>query len=1100
MKDKRKKGSALLVTVGFLAFIIVSTVAFAVYMRTDRMMSSGYNKQVQQRHLMQAALANAMEEIDFAIRHTGNTMPDSPHSYPLYSLAWQYGLSAKYKPWPGLGETGGEKFPYGSVDTWKYRVFSPYGFLDSTANTVPVMALEGLSYIPGALVNEVRAMARYTSTAQWHLFNYDAGRFAYVAVNVSDFLDANKLVQRFGRTSARFGHVNLVHSFEYNKGGESDKWSKFAGDAFNGFLGKLDTFVEQRGGHESSVPFVSTADFHTALCGSGSSIPSSTGMISPLHTYLSYGNSWYMYGTGNEGEHAMLKAYARRGLVNGVSWQPHPRTLSTSWNPGKNRILDLIDEKNQPWTKEFLEEEKAHSIMELGNKGRTGVVFNDLFSRKIRFDRNPFFYSNLFDYLDKDSIPSSLAAPAVERSPMIATVDMSAFRDNFYLKIDKKAESPVPIDEKSGIYEQTVTYALKIPEGKPLLVSGLAMFPYKNLDESLLKDAKYKVQACVKVFFGRSPEFGCRSRKFIAPKEADWAQSNTVKFQDGCFTFVTEEKNLKLPSGGRITKDNATWLIDTLAFKDNWAGQVSGALEEKYLMKITKAVNKSGVPIKRSGYPKVDSQFFAVGSGGEVSDGVLKVGDAELLKLQVDGDSLSEDVELTPYVCAWMRIIDSKNKTVDLSPASIADDVLNGINQNQTSFNGASIDTGDVAAEILGQGSGYPLLIIPGSSSIKFKRKLTEPGDDVTLGRESVFADRPYVFVSPDPRYNHCPEDMFLANSKYGKDEYLNFLYDNLLGKSGRDSDFFMFCSDQCRLQTMGELAFLPRLDGPKEEIGSDYFRSRRLLGKSFLSRSSLDDLNEGESHSGCFWRTYRLYPYDDEHDSDNLYSIDSAIIVEADKNGYRVNPYSDIDEIRYTVTDNTPHNYWASSTNKNTCVLADVEIGNGDSKDRLMHCFNNWRAHDQGRFTPDFLANITGTLFGNLRSKQIAAENASSDKWEKHYNDLGWHDPSGETLIGVKLDKRTSDIDEIDRKTLYSFWYDSLGNRQQLFLIFIRAEASSVVSDEAGEIPPQWSARGVALYWRSPHAPDVEGSDPNSSMKSYPNRSRLLFYHQFDY
>ena len=61
--------------------------------------------------------------------------------------------------------------------------------------------------------------------------------------------------------------------------------------------------------------------------------------------------------------------------------------------------------------------------------------------------------------------------------------------------------------------------------------------------------------------------------------------------------------------------------------------------------------------------------------------------------------------------------------------------------------------------------------------------------------------------------------------------------------------------------------------------------------------------------------------------------------------------------------------------------------------------------------------------------------------------------------------------LHEIDRKMLCSFSLDSFSDRQQLFLYFIRAEATvPLVRRRHGSRPGPWPARAVALVWRDPY------------------------------
>ena len=67
-----RKGSALLIVLGMLSFLIISAVGFAVYMRSARLPSSYLRRTNSSRMLVKAALARAISELDQAVN-------DNPH-------------------------------------------------------------------------------------------------------------------------------------------------------------------------------------------------------------------------------------------------------------------------------------------------------------------------------------------------------------------------------------------------------------------------------------------------------------------------------------------------------------------------------------------------------------------------------------------------------------------------------------------------------------------------------------------------------------------------------------------------------------------------------------------------------------------------------------------------------------------------------------------------------------------------------------------------------------------------------------------------------------------------------------------------------------
>jgi len=181
-----KRGSALLVVLGFLSFMIISAVSFAVYMRVERQSSSSYRHAVVGRHLLETALYRAMDQVDADLRGyryqvvDGNEVPDAS--------------SVQKKKFPDHWQTGG-RFLTSVAD-------------GSDAEPARVLSLEALSFLPASLVNE----ARVTSLdAQWRRMSLvsgtarrDVGRYAFLCVNVSDMLNVN------GCTNAVRSGSNLV--------------------------------------------------------------------------------------------------------------------------------------------------------------------------------------------------------------------------------------------------------------------------------------------------------------------------------------------------------------------------------------------------------------------------------------------------------------------------------------------------------------------------------------------------------------------------------------------------------------------------------------------------------------------------------------------------------------------------------------------------------------------------------------------------------------------------------------------------------------------------------------------------------------------------
>jgi len=193
----RRRGSALLIVLGFLSFMIISGVSFAIYMRIERQASSNYRHAVNGRHVLNTALARAMEEVDAELRLKSNK-------------------NLKFPDWPG-------------------RVLASAipdeDDVVQTGSDARVLSLEALSFLPPFLVNDVRRYAVRQENdqpyegAKWRKLEGEVnGRYAYVCVNVSDMLDVNKCRAQY--RDATTNRVSLGHLFKTD-----DLRTKFDEDA-----------------------------------------------------------------------------------------------------------------------------------------------------------------------------------------------------------------------------------------------------------------------------------------------------------------------------------------------------------------------------------------------------------------------------------------------------------------------------------------------------------------------------------------------------------------------------------------------------------------------------------------------------------------------------------------------------------------------------------------------------------------------------------------------------------------------------------------------------------------------------------------------------
>ena len=94
-----RKGSALLIVLGMLSFMVVSAVSFSIYMRQSRLPSSYLRRNMAARYLVRAALSRALDELEGAYNDDKNW-----GKYELDEPDVRQGFYGIYDdPYPGCG-------------------------------------------------------------------------------------------------------------------------------------------------------------------------------------------------------------------------------------------------------------------------------------------------------------------------------------------------------------------------------------------------------------------------------------------------------------------------------------------------------------------------------------------------------------------------------------------------------------------------------------------------------------------------------------------------------------------------------------------------------------------------------------------------------------------------------------------------------------------------------------------------------------------------------------------------------------------------------------------------------------------------------------
>lgn len=991
---RSRKGSALLIVLGMLSFIVVSAIAFAAYMRASRLPSSYLRRTAAARLLAKAAMSEAIEEIDAAIG-------DNP--YPDQRVGERVPSQNRMA---NLGKTGGDCRNY-----WWHNVFIGDKTWLDPSETVSTLTLEGLAYIPPPLVNEARRYSRMSHAATWHNLGFDSGRYAFCAIDVTDCLDINQLVANGRRNSGR-RRITLAHLFENSEHtsyeSQPSSWESF----MEKFRVKLADDQEDSSPRfvSSKVPLVSVADWNLAV-----HADSSAGMTSPFCDYIeNYDGSFYGL-TSAEGSKAE-KIRQMRFVTD--SYLP-PRALES------NEEVNLASAEGQPFDT-FSDSATLTEVLKLREK-ESKVIENLKVISGLDF-------VNLYDYLDENNVPVSLAVPTTERVPMVCAVTPTINGATFAL------EGGAPSKKDSEPSGNTIRRRLeyKLDAGKLLpggIIDALVAFPFLRGKE---RNEEFTYDACIRIFFApKNIDLRPANQAAIKPvKNEDFTNTNPVLANNVITIGIPKPFDEPKFKGKNIAKE--TDAVDSLKFRVNKLSQDVFS-EPVFWIEGTCQV-KNGVTDDSSFTPdKAKMNILPLGKDSK-EEQLYQKGEKALAEFLWNGGN---EVDYALHVAVYIRVKNSDGKTVDLVPAFCTNDKdLNNIDNSKF---GTKLGSN-------------PILHFNSSQTLRFSREAFEnmAGDTIAFEPEGL--------MCPDPRFNYAPEN-WIKKSVTDAQSWLENC-----GADKRDGDIFMFVSDQKYLQSVYELAFLPNLS----ELNNGY-----IFGNCSLPTASVSEYPEQIEdclNGNLMWNTYRCYDNKNgaRHDFEDIGLVlnDSA---------YRINPYVQSPDALMAAFANTPYDWWAASTNNQDISVSDCDDAKAFNSKYAFSKMNN-----NAKFAWDDLKEIAKNFRDKVRQ--------SNGNWEDAFDSLDWNGTE-DTFCGVNLSGDTDDLYCVDRKFLYGFWHDAFANRQQLFLVFVRAEPMMMGGGAVGQTPPSLGARAVALVWRDPEAPEPTAG---ASLDT-PHRTRILFYRQFD-
>lgn len=1052
-----RRGSALLIVLGMLAFMIVSAVAFAAYMRFSRLPSSYLRRTSASRQLVKAALARAIDEIDASI---GN----NPHP----------GVGTAKTRYPRNTDEG--KGAVGQLDErniWLHRVFFGTGDYVDQEYTVSPLTLEALAYIPPPLVNEARYFSRFSPAAAWKSLGFDAGRYSYCALDVSDYFDINRMTASAPRSSAGNRRVSLGYLFENDQHTSAGSDAKSWDDWMKSYRTINDDSELEWSGN--IAPFISVADFNLAFGYKGG-----VGrMTSPFYRFIQDGNRNTFYAASGDAD------YDRLNRMTFVTDGLFPVEDESKYTSNDDKPFDLSDQQYQPFRnmangkKPTISELLMGSVhqreSEMGWHKRLGGVG----------------LAALYDYLDPDHVPISLAVPTTERVPMICGVQ--PVMNGAKLAIKKAFE----YSENNGQHgnqnpndaaqvgatrkcEQIVHYRLD-PMQLGLqggVVNAVYAYPFsKNTEYS----SKFKLDGRLSMFFS-TEKMGLRTGNNNPNTEVLHIKDRgniTSGVDDNGLMNIALSGDLSFDTKNAPTTEDEAVKDITIPFMAGGAAEVGLRLNgESKLLSIkyvwTQTYEKRGASVggvsTASWGPEFDEMVSNQGWDGdpEYSSGLCIVNYGGVK--QTDIKSLVQQGKpLYLNLAVWLRIKQGTD-VVDMVPACLGDDTIENPTGGMNAFD--MLNGGEF-------GQYYPLLRFNTNDrdndvALTFSvAELDKLADGTTQPPEIKLW--PQAAIVADPRFNHAPENWFNIGTQLSKQTWLD---NNQSTAENRDGDIFMETSDNGYLQSKYELAMLPAC-GHLQNTGSPAGLGRMKLFTTY-NRNYIPDSFGATVQGDFMWKTY------DPIDlfANEFYDIKWV----SDKKGYRVNPYSDSTNVLMAAFANTPLNWACAGTND---VDDAVNFSYSDPSNPDGAGFNKkyaWNEYSTGaKFSWGDLTAVAGNFISKVRSK--------GGNWEDAWDDLAWYDDTGDKFCGVTLTD-TDNIWNVDRKFFYGFWKECFAAKQQLFLIFVRAEPVMMGGGGMGQIPPQLGARAVALVWRNPSTVDRNG---NTLPENTPHQTRILFYRQLD-
>ena len=642
-----KRGSALLIVLGLLGFLMISAVAFSISMRTERSAAAAYRRTLIARELLASAFTDARATVDFALKsqrdEAGTFDRDNPDTRTVEALApFRYPNLDYYGRLITSRNTGSSEF---SASTQREPDKEPIAYLlDDTVlrhlppaiayNVYATLELQepfydgishkgysGKYYVDwtagwkpvNALIPSVESTVGGSKT---EINTAVVGRMAWAVVNLSDSVDINGIssaspYRGIGLTGNEFGFGQAPGTSA--SGQASDRYDL------------LDSEQNPASSQLDLPTFLSNADLAWyAARGSDALLVTDNG--SDIYPY-SWESAIYKEGIGGFSPFSVYSF-----------WPRHTRKDEKSGGTADNTTSDgapLIS----------CDEVKAEDIGDPSSASSVGGRIEELYRKTISdgnaLDAPTVFLRMLRDYLDKDSQPGVLdsdggsdpdflaqAQPTVENVPMISDVSYP---------ID--GDTSLGSDFVSGLTEALKGFEGKSPEGMPATgYTSPDKFP-TTLDDSVVLDIELpapETEISLRSYF---PGYESSEESYTIGAEGFAAAfgSAVVVSNNKQLEFKTESASADLSGGDTgLTADGALFSEGTVPLK-------SGAkLKLELSGKDLPVANKeSATPIQPEATKvrlafAVDFLFRAKTTGGGGSADICPVGTGKILRQRTD--------------------------------------------------------------------------------------------------------------------------------------------------------------------------------------------------------------------------------------------------------------------------------------------------------------------------------------------------------------------------------------------------------------------------------------------------------------------------------